>query len=207
MIKAVLFDFDDTLVQTKQVKWQALTETGHRHFQLTITPNDISKYWGLPYRQVLLNLFQHIDTYENINQAYLEVTQEFPMTAYPHAVDTINTLAAKLPTGIVTASSKDMVLPDLKALEFDLDNLFHIQTSEDTDFHKPDPRVFSPSINKLKRLGISPHQTIYIGDSPRDQQAAQKAGLQFLGIVHNTSNPFPAKTPFITSLDQVSSHL
>ncbi len=64
-----------------------------------------------------------------------------------------------------------------------------MQTSEDTPYHKPDPRVFDLTKARLHALGISPAATLYVGDSLRDLQAAWGAQFQFVGIGHNTTSP------------------
>lgn len=48
--------------------------------------------------------------------------------------------------------------------------------AEDTRHHKPDPE---PLLECLRRLGLSPREALYVGDSPSDRQAARNAGLDF----------------------------
>ena len=56
-IKVILFDFDDTLVQTKAVKSAALKELGRTQFNKIITDDDLNRYWGLPYQEFMCKLF------------------------------------------------------------------------------------------------------------------------------------------------------
>lgn len=53
MLKAILFDYDDTLVQTMASKWDALRETGNRFYKLNITDDHIKQFWGKPYEEMI----------------------------------------------------------------------------------------------------------------------------------------------------------
>lgn len=87
----------------------------------------------------------------------------------------------------MTASTQSLVLEDLQRLNFPIDDFFAIQTAEDTSFHKPDPRVFDPILTKLRDVAIQQHDIVYIGDGIRDYEAANSAGLSFIGITHGTT--------------------
>ena len=184
MIKAVIFDYDDTLVQTMKSAWKGIKESGKRYYNLEITEEQIKKYWGRAYKEMLTGVFNNIDTFENLNTHYEDARKSFPMETYPGALRTINDLLEKFKIGIVTASGRKLVIDDLTKLEFPVDKFFYIQTSEDTEFHKPDPRVFDPTLNKLKSIGVDKNELAYVGDSVNDYFACRDAGIKFYGIAH-----------------------
>ena len=66
LIKVVIFDVDDTLVQTVACKWLALKETAQKYYQLNINDEHIKKYWGLPFDKMLLGVFSNIDDINKI---------------------------------------------------------------------------------------------------------------------------------------------
>ena len=194
--KAILFDFDDTLMQTMKSKWDAIRETGRRFYDLDITNKDIKKFWGQSYQQMLTGSLKNIDTFENIRENYESITEEFPMKPYPDALVTINTLLEKYLIGILTASSKKLVLDDFQRLKFPIDKFVNIQTAEDTNVHKPDPKVFDPLLQILKEKGVNKNEIVYIGDSVRDYLAARDAGIDFYGVAHgggSTSDEFKSE--------------
>ena len=84
--KAIVFDYDDTLVLTKTSKWDAIKGTARRFYNLNISNEGIEKYWGKPFQEMLTNVFNHVDTYENLSQHYSLVSQEFPMQEVDDAV-------------------------------------------------------------------------------------------------------------------------
>ncbi len=81
--------------------------------------------------------------------------------------------------GIVTAKRRETVqlafdrLPELEA-NFDV-----VVASDDTECHKPDP---DPILKALERLGASPEDSAYVGDSPFDVQAARAAGVYAVAV-------------------------
>lgn len=50
---------------------------------------------------------------------------------------------------------------------------------ESTTRHKPDP---DPLLFAMSRLGATPTETVYVGDSPFDLQAAQAAGVASIAV-------------------------
>ena len=51
--------------------------------------------------------------------------------------------------------------------------------SEDTERHKPDP---DPVLEALRRLGATPEEAVYVGDSPFDIQAGNAAGSYTIAV-------------------------
>ena len=65
---------------------------------------------------------------------------------------------------------------------FGFNGLKYIQTEDDTIYHKPDPRVFGPTLNRLSENEIKREEVVYVGDGLNDMKAAQGAGLEFIGV-------------------------
>ena len=51
--------------------------------------------------------------------------------------------------------------------------------AEDTERHKPDP---DPVLEALRRLGASPRDAVYVGDSPFDIRAGKAAGAFAIAV-------------------------
>ena len=51
--------------------------------------------------------------------------------------------------------------------------------AEDTERHKPDPE---PLLEALRRLGATPSEAAYVGDSPFDIRAAKDGGLFAIAV-------------------------
>lgn len=67
----------------------------------------------------------------------------------------------------------------IKSAGFNLKDFLFTNAAEDSKYNKPDPRVFSKPI---KRLKLNPKEILYIGDSIFDYIAAKKAGLKFIAV-------------------------
>lgn len=178
-IKAILFDYDDTLVKTKQIQVKVIQETGRKFYGVELSEEKILEKWGEPFQSLFEFIFDGVASFEDAARDYKSIRS--PMEVYDGAVETLKTLVTKFKVGIVTASSYDLVVPDLKTLGFPVNEFFKIQTAEDTTVHKPDPKVFDPILQELKLQNILPNEVVYIGDALRDYQAATGAGLHFIG--------------------------
>jgi pyrophosphatase PpaX len=80
--------------------------------------------------------------------------------------------------GIVTAKRRLTV--DLAFARLPIEHLFEtVVGGDETEHHKPHP---APLLLALERLGATPDQAAYVGDSPFDMQAAKAAGLYAIGV-------------------------
>jgi beta-phosphoglucomutase-like phosphatase (HAD superfamily) len=188
MISAVLFDMDDTLLKSQDVKIAALQLTGKKFYHLDISTQTLKKHWGEPAEQFYPAIFAHKDSVDNLVKHYLSVTNRFPNSPYPGAVQTVRELAEYCPVGVLSASARKVVENDLRVSGFSMRDFFLVQSSEDTTVHKPDPAVFDPALHKLAKKGILPKHVLYVGDAVRDFEAATRAGLQFVGIAGHTTS-------------------
>jgi phosphoglycolate phosphatase-like HAD superfamily hydrolase len=84
--------------------------------------------------------------------------------------------------GIITATIRFSFEHDLDLHNFPREIIDYTQTADDTEFHKPDPRVFDPAKLWLAERSIEPVETLYVGDGLKDMHAALGAGFNFLGV-------------------------
>lgn len=89
--------------------------------------------------------------------------------------------AGKL-VGVITATSRFSFEHDLALHKVPLTLLDYTQTADDTEHHKPDPRVFIPTLKWLKDQDIEPAEVVYVGDGLHDMKAALGVGFDFLGV-------------------------
>jgi len=177
--KAVIFDFDDTLVETCLIKLAQYQYVAKKVYNTELTEEAFLRHWGKPFRIMLAGLFENIDTFENIHAAVRAERTNFFKKVYKGSVDTVNNLLNKgVKVGILSATNTINLLEDLERLDFPIERLTIIQSSDETKVHKPDPKVFLPILRKLKKEGVKKEKTVYVGDSLDDLQAAKGAGGQ-----------------------------
>jgi HAD superfamily hydrolase (TIGR01509 family) len=189
-LRAVLFDYDDTLVKTRECKFGAIVAVAERHYGAELPIARIEEHWGIPYRTLFARLFDHLDPdTDRVIHRYEALNAEFPVVAYEDAIETIELLLARdTRVGVVT-SAGEIVRQQMIAVGIPLERLVLLQTAADTQHHKPDPRVFAPALARLRECGVEPTATLYVGDSINDYRAAHGAGLGFVGVHGRTTAP------------------
>lgn len=189
IVKAVLFDHDDTLVATFEPKSAHHKYIAKTFYQKEVTDDEIRVHWGKPL-PTLMKILYGTDDAETALAHNIATRAEFPKRLFDGTLDTLAALRARgLKTGIVTSTVRPSLAYDFETLGISPDLFDYVQTQEETEHHKPDPRVFAPAVAWLATQGISPAETLYIGDTLLDMRAAQGAGFQFLGVATGLLTP------------------
>jgi phosphoglycolate phosphatase-like HAD superfamily hydrolase len=181
-IRAVFFDHDDTLVATREAKYAHHKHVALKHYGKTLTDADIEPHWGKPLKELVCILYS-TDNAEEALANNAECHEDFPKLLYPYTISTlqhVHALGKKI--GIITATSTFSFEHDLTLHGFPRKIIDYTQTSDDTPFHKPDPRVFEPAVAWLSQHRIKPEEVIYVGDGLHDMKAALGAGFHFIGV-------------------------
>ncbi len=189
MIKAIIFDLDNTLVDFVAMKRHAIDaaigammDAGMNltHEQIKSRIDRIYEELGWEYQQVFDKLLQ--DTLGYVDHRMLSAgiiayrrAREAALKPFPHVTATIMHL--------VKMGIKLAVLSDAPAREAWLRlcyiNFHHIfdvvVTFDDTGERKPSPKPFLLALDKLQ---VEPHEAIMIGDwAERDMVGAKNVGM------------------------------
>lgn len=181
-IKIVLFDHDDTLVGTIKAKWAQHKFIAERFYGKKLKDEELHMHWGKPLTVLISKLYEtdHIDMAMSYNIA---TRSQFPKQLFPGTVDTLKSLRkAGKKLGLVTATTLSSLNHDFGTLGISKQLFDYIQTEDDTEFHKPDPRVFEPAKIWLKEQNIKEHEVLYVGDHLKDLQAARGSQFHFIGV-------------------------
>jgi phosphoglycolate phosphatase len=181
--RAIVFDFDDTLVVTKEVKWAHHREVAKRYYGIKLSDSDLRAHWGKPFDVLISALYRDSDCINNMRAANRSLEHKYLKRTRPHAIAVVRSLLdLGLQVGIVSSDKSEHLAHDLRRLSFPIDRMFHVQGAEDSIHHKPEPAVFDPLKRRLQDYRILPDETVYVGDALIDFHAAQEAGLGFLGV-------------------------
>ena len=181
--KAVIFDYDDTLVETRAIKWAHHRAVAKEFYHIDLSDEVLLKHWGKPLYVLIAELYQYSDTLENMIKANLSIRDKFLKKVYTGSVKAITELVDRgVKVGILSATTNEFLLDDLIRHGFPVSNFSIIQGSDKTMVHKPDPKVFIPLLKKFKKEGIKKEEIIYVGDSLDDLQAAHGAGIGFIAV-------------------------
>jgi phosphoglycolate phosphatase-like HAD superfamily hydrolase len=181
-IKAVLLDHDDTLVGTIGPKWKQHKYIAKTYYNKVLTNEELRMHWGKPLAQLACLLYETNDV-ETAMANIVESHSRFPKEVFEATIPTLKQLKeAGMLIGIITATTRFSLDHDLELQKVPAQLIDYKQTSEDTNYHKPDPRVFDPALAWLSERDIQPAETLYIGDGLLDMEAAVGAGVNFLGV-------------------------
>jgi HAD superfamily hydrolase (TIGR02253 family) len=189
MIKAVIFDLDNTLVDFMKMKRLAISAAIDSMIDagLRLTPEDaharinaIYKERGIEFQnvfdQLLYDIFQKVD-YKILSAGIIAYrrAREAALVPYPH----VNlTLVALVKMGIRLSVVSDAPGREawLRLCYLNFHHMFdHVITYDDTGQRKPSPIPFRLA---LKLLRVEPHEAIMVGDwAERDVMGAANLGI------------------------------
>jgi HAD superfamily hydrolase (TIGR01509 family) len=180
--RAVLFDWDGTLVDSHPINFRALAEACARsglHL-------DIQRYGsriGTSGAEIVAELAAEAGVTVSIERIITECVQSIVMSIsdlkpYDPVVRLAMALHQHLPLAIASGGARRVVNAGLDATH--LRNLFgHVITGEDADRGKPDPEIF---LLAAQRIGVPSPACLVYEDSPEGVQAANAAGMQVVDV-------------------------
>lgn len=180
--KAVIFDFDDTLVESREIKWAHHRYVAKKFYNIDLSDETFLKHWGKPLHTLMAELYQHSDTPENMMKNVLSVREKFLKKVYDGSIEVVEEIINRgIRVGVLSATSSKFLLDDLTRQGFPVKEMW-TQGSNDTEVHKPNGEVFRPMFDKLKEYNIEKKDIVYVGDSLIDLEATERAGIGFIAI-------------------------
>ncbi len=184
MIKAVLFDFDGTLINTNDLIFKSYEIAFEAVFNRKITMKEILTLYGKPLSPSLMQYGKEGERLYHIYREFNETHHDELAKPFPGVFDGIMQLSQMgYKLGIVTSKRIPLVKRGLEILN--LSDMFDvIVTPEDTKETKPHPE---PIILGCQKLGVLPGDTIYVGDSIFDMEAGQAAGTKLCAVKYSVT--------------------
>ncbi|HVW92965.1 MAG TPA: HAD family hydrolase [Devosia sp.] len=188
MIRAVLFDLDETLI-IRAGAIRAFIAGQYERFASRLGGIDAAIYQsrfldmednGRIAKDVLYPDFVAALGIKDVSAAELleDYRAIYPSCAVLNdgAKETVEAIHARgLPLGVISNGNERVQLAKLKSIGL-IDLLQTVVISEAVGLRKPDPAIFHLAAD---RLGIPPGETLYVGDNPEvDVVGAAQAGLQ-----------------------------
>ena len=176
-IKAVLFDFDGTIMDTNTIILESWKHTFNTVLGRDPVHEEIVATFGEPLDVTMKKMFPDRDTHEMVEtyRNYQRHIYKDAITMFPGTKEAILELKRRgCKVAIVTSRLWSSTTQGL--YKFDIAELFDaVVSAEDTTAHKPDP---TPCLLCLEKLGMKPEDALMVGDSKFDILCARNAGVE-----------------------------
>lgn len=186
MLAAVIFDLDGTLLDTEADFTLLLNQLLLRHNRPTLTSATVRSMVSSGASTIVKQGFGLQDDDESLkpllDEFLLMYEQHIPHTQASLFED-IDMLIASLhsagtPWAIMTNKSRRFSAPLLTHFET-FSTCAALVCPDDVGVAKPDPKGI---LSICQQLGLTPEQTVYVGDHPRDIDAAHNAGMASIAV-------------------------
>ncbi|MFX3633160.1 MAG: HAD family hydrolase [Candidatus Pristimantibacillus sp.] len=185
MIKAIIFDFDGTILDT-ETAWYYAFRDAYKEHGVDLTLDLYSQCIGTslhqfnPYEYLMTELKLPIDKQlfkQSVHDQHSALMNQEQIR--PGIIEYLN-LAKESGLKIGLASSSSIKWVEKYLNQLGIRDYFEcIRTSEDVVHVKPDPELY---IQALKGLGVDASEAIAIEDSPNGARAAAAAGMHCIVV-------------------------
>lgn len=191
-IRALIFDFDGTILDTETAWYEAFREAYLEH-EVELTLDLYGKCIGTSLH--VFDPYEYLITERNIpleraafrQSIHARHTEMMAQEGIRPGVLNYLTEAKELGLRIGLASSSKRAWIDKYLAQLGIGHYFEtIRTAEDVAIVKPHPELYELA---LKDLGVQPNEAIAIEDSPNGARAAAAAGMHYI-VVPNPVTKF-----------------
>jgi beta-phosphoglucomutase len=183
--RAVLWDLDGTLADSRVYHWQAWRDT-MAHAGVTITDAQFAKSFGQRNDAILTAWLGEAATPDRIREIgdakealYRTLMARGGIEPLPGAAEWIRRLHEQgWRQAIASSAPRENVELMVRMLGFQ-DPVDAIVSAEDVGAGKPDPEVF---LTAASRLGVPPHACVVVEDAAAGVEAARRGGMRSIGV-------------------------
>lgn len=177
-IQALIFDLDDTLVESERLNESILDQFLSREYGVTITPEDREKQYQCTWKEVFTFLAVEYgikDGWEALWEKYFIEKRKY-MAGHrlrvAHGAGGL--LSLPLSKAIVSGSEREEIFLMLESAGIPRGQFQVIVSADDCRNGKPDPEGY---LKALAELAAAPHEAQVFEDSPVGIQAARSGGI------------------------------
>jgi HAD superfamily hydrolase (TIGR01509 family) len=185
MVKAVIFDWDGTLADTRNAVVQAFQKV-LKEAECTVSDEFIERRMGIGTKKTILEAFREcqmridVSTLEKLAEEKIRIHAGLAdiINLFDGATELVEELQGKTKIALATMSNRkvvDTLLPAKKIRGyFDV-----VVTADDVSNPKPDPEVFLVAAAKL---GVKKEDCVVVEDSVFGVRAAKTAGMRCIAV-------------------------
>lgn len=182
-IKAVIFDMDGVITDTQPLHNKTNAEV-LQSYGIPLTEEDLSKFAGIPNKEIFPDLFKKYNIKSDPNKAVLEkwrlITKRTkkvrPISGVLNFIKNLHGNNFKL--ALASSSTENFINHILNSLK--IKHFFTIIINGDEiKKGKPNPDIF---LKAAEKLNVSPLNCLVLEDSPNGIKAAKSAGMKCIAI-------------------------
>jgi pyrophosphatase PpaX len=181
-LQAVLLDWDGTLLDSFEADAAAFLAL-FRHFGVGWGVRELVQHYSPDWHRVYRAAGLPRERWAEADRVWRRAYARQQPALRAGARRLVRALSRRYRLALVSGGHRNRVCAQVR--RFGLAPYFAtVVCRDDTRMAKPHP---APLRLALRRLGLSPLQSVYVGDAPEDVQMARRAGLAALGVL----GPFP----------------
>jgi HAD superfamily hydrolase (TIGR01509 family) len=211
MIRGVLFDFDETLVNSLDTFWHVFnhsaSKAGLPAADREKVASGMSHGFGLP--DLIKTIYPEVDTdtieifVNGLHLSMSEMLPHYPVTLKPEAADVLRVIHdAGLKIGMVTARNMSVKSLRRELEGFNINHYFDCIVTSRDHLRKPSPDGVHVC---LEKLGLNPEEAVLVGDAEADIIAGQEAGVAVILLADGTH--YTANLPTARNCCAIIGHL
>ncbi len=177
---AVIFDVDGTLVDTNYLHTLAWSR-GVRDAGETVSMSAIHRLIGMGSDQLVEELLGHEsdEASDGHSRHFKKLMPE--IEAFPGASDLLEEVHRRgAKVVLATSASEHELEAMLEAVDAPDGSIDHVTKKDDVEHSKPAPDIFEAA---MKKMDLVPEQTLVVGDTPWDVEAAAKLGVKTVCVL------------------------
>ncbi len=198
MKKLVLFDLDGTLVDSEDFIVWSFLEAGRR-LGVEVDPERVRRMIGYPLDSVLEEVLEpgsvDLEEFKRVRKRIVEENWRSMVRIFPDVLEILEYLKGK--GYILGVASSSVTLRINAFLEFfRLKEFFQVVSGVEEGVRgKPEPDVI---LRAVAMAGISPRESVYVGDRQVDCIASRRAGVDFILVERSPESLHGGCEPVLT---------
>ena len=184
-LRLIVFDWDGTLMNSEAKIVNSMRAAGDDLGLATLDDRTLRNVIGLGLKEAIETLYP--DAGLDIHRAFADRYRHYFLAAdgmvstfFDGALDMVRGLRRQgMLLGVATGKSRRGL--DRALAEHNCGDLFHATRCADETFSKPHPQML---LEIMEVLGVSPNESLMIGDTEYDLMMAQNAGVAAVGVTY-----------------------
>ena len=185
MFQCVIFDFDMTLVDSSKAIRDAMNMLARQRGLPPVTREEVMAVIGLPIKDSWLKVWGKFEDEWLTEYREHFVQEEFAgMVPFPETFPVLDTLREK---GVALGVASNRISPHSPIKAMGMTDYFRSALGMgDVERGKPAPDMILKSMDDL---GFGKKETLYVGDTEGDMEAATAAGVRSMGLTTGNCTP------------------